>query len=287
MYDQFGVFWGNDASKDYTELLYYDPVIHPLADAETVQEVENYDWPDGTNRAPVEGLREVAKKLHDTGKAVSTSTIGNTFEYCTFLFGFVKALKLTRTKPELLDAAMAHLLAYWKDYNTTFLGEVGEYLNLICINGDVAEQSGPIINPAFYEQHVKALDKELVDHVKALFPVKINYHSCGSVPMFIPHWIDVGYDALNPVQISAYDMAPTSLKARFGDRITFWGGLCNTQATLPFGTPETIRTEVETDLSAMKPGGGYVAANVHNITAEVPAENIVAMFDAAYEFGLY
>jgi uroporphyrinogen decarboxylase len=287
VYDQFGVFWGNDATKDLADILYYDPVIHPLADAETVQDVENHPWPDGKDRAPFEGLRYVAKELHETGKAVSTSPTGNTFEYCTFLFGFVKTLKLTRTKPELLDAAMGHLLDYWKDYNTTFLGEVGEYLDLICINGDVAEQAGPIISPAFYEQHVKMLDKELVDHIKGMFPVSVNYHSCGSVPMFITHWIDVGYDAVNPVQISAYDMEPASLKARFGEKITFWGGLCNSQSTLPFGTPEAIRAEVEHNLSIMKPGGGYVAASVHNITAEVPPENIASMFDAAYEFGKY
>ena len=82
-------------------------------------------------------------------------------------------------------------------------------------------------------------------------------------------------------------MEPCSLKQRFGNMITFWGGMCNTQATLPFGTPQQIREEVKHNFECFKPGGGFVAANIHNITAEVPPQNIVAMFDAAIEFRNY
>jgi uroporphyrinogen decarboxylase len=76
-------------------------------------------------------------------------------------------------------------------------------------------------------------------------------------------------------------MEPCSLKKRFGKIITFWGGLCNTQTTLPFGTPEEVRKEVEANMTCLKPGGGYIASNIHNITAQVPPENIVAMFESA------
>jgi len=82
-------------------------------------------------------------------------------------------------------------------------------------------------------------------------------------------------------------MEPCSLKKRFGKLITFWGGLCNTQKTLPFGTPEQIREEVRYNFKCLKPGGGYIASNIHNITAEVSPENIIAMFDAANEFRSY
>ncbi|MHA1992788.1 MAG: uroporphyrinogen decarboxylase family protein [Candidatus Hodarchaeales archaeon] len=91
----------------------------------------------------------------------------------------------------------------------------------------------------------------------------------------------------NPVQISAKDMEPYSLKQRFGSEITFWGGVCDTQKTLPFGTPEMIRKEVKHNMRCFKPGGGFIAANIHNITAEVPPENIVAMFDAIRENRIY
>ncbi len=97
----------------------------------------------------------------------------------------------------------------------------------------------------------------------------------------------MGYDVYNPVQISAFDMEPCSLKTRFGNQISFWGGLCDSQNTLPFGSPDAIRDEVRHNFSCFKPGGGFVAANIHNITAEVPAPNIVSMFDAAIEFREY
>jgi uroporphyrinogen decarboxylase len=286
--DQFGVFWGDRAEKDVEQILYYDPVIHPFADFTTVQEIQEYDWPDGTDKTPFEGLRDHAKYMREkTNFALSTPPIGCIFEYTTFLFGFTKVMSYLRRKPELLAAAMKKLLKYWSDYCTAFLGEVGEFLDVVCINGDLAEQSGPILNPKLYDKTIVPLEKQLADLVHSLTPAKINYHCCGSVPAFIPSWNYIGYDVYNPVQISAFDMEPCNLKARFGEKITFWGGLCNTQKTLPFGTPELIRKEVEMNFKCFKPGGGYVAANIHNITAEVPPENIVAMFDAAIEFRDY
>jgi len=288
IYDDFGVFWGIDAGKSLDEILYLDPVGHPLASASSVSDIEAFSWPDGKNPAPFKGMGEIARKLHEnTPYAVSTGTIGNIFEYITFLMGFVKTLRFVRTKPEIIIATMKHLLQYWKDYTSAFLKEVGKNVDIICINGDLAEQAGPIIDPAFYAKHVLPLDKELVDHVKSIVPVKINYHCCGSVPLFIPHFVSAGFDAINPVQVSAYDMEPCSLKKRFGNTISFWGGLCNTQETLPFGSPEQVRADVQRNVTCLKPGGGYIAANIHNITAEVPPQNIVAMFDAAYEFGKY
>ncbi|MFX0006234.1 MAG: uroporphyrinogen decarboxylase family protein [Promethearchaeota archaeon] len=288
VYDQFGVFWGNSAEKNLENILYYDPVIHPLANFKTVQEINNYDWPDGTDMTPFLGIKEYAKKLFETTDfALVSPPTGCIYEYTTFLFGFTKVLKYLRTNIELIIAAMECLLKYWKDYNITFLNEVGEYLDVVCINGDLAEQSGPIMNLEIYEKHIKPFEYHLSKKVHELVDAKINYHCCGSVPQFLPHFADIGYDAVNPVQISAYDMEPCSLKERFGDIITFWGGLCNTQQTLPFGTPKQIKEEVKHNLGCFKPKGGYIAANIHNITAEVPPQNIVAMFDALIENRAY
>jgi len=288
LYDQFGVFWGNDANKDLEDILYCDPVIHPFEDFKTAREIENYDWPDGKDKTPFKGLKEYAKNLYqNTNYAIITPVTGCVYEYTTFLFGFTKVLRYLRTNTELIIAAMEGLLRYWIDYNKTFLNEVGEYLDVICINGDLAEQAGPIMNLKIYEKIIKPIERKLSQKIHELADVKINYHSCGSTPLFLPHFVDIGYDIFNPVQISAYDMEPCSLKKRFGDKITFWGGICNTQKTLPFDTPEEITEEVKYNLNCFKPGGGYVAANIHNITAEVPPENIVAMFDAVRRFRDY
>ena len=288
LYDQFGVFWGNDAKKDLDEILYYDPVIHPFADFKSVSDIKDFDWPNGRDKTPFNGLKEYAKNLRDnTDFALSTPPVGCIYEYCTFLFGFTKTLRYLRTKPELLIAAMEGLLKYWTDYVTTFIDEVGSYLDVTCINGDLAEQAGPIMSVKLYENIIKPIERKLSKRIHELVETKINYHSCGSVSLFIPHFAEIGYDVINPVQISAYDMEPCSLKKRFGDIMSFWGGLCNTQSTLPFGTLKQIRDEVRSNFECLKPGGGFVASNIHNITAEVPPQNIVAMFDAANEFGNY
>jgi uroporphyrinogen decarboxylase len=288
VYDQFGVFWGDNAEKDLENILYYDPVIHPFEDFSTIQQITDYDWPDGKDRTPFEGLKDFAMKLHKEREfALSTPPVGCVYEYCTFLFGFTKTLRYLRTKPEIIVATMEELLKYWIDYITTFLNEVGEYLDVICINGDLAEQAGPIMNIKLYEKMIKPIERKLSEYIRKLTDTKINYHSCGSITQFIPHFTEIGYDVVNPVQISAYDMEPCSLKRRFGKTMSFWGGLCDSQKTLPFGTPEQIRDEVKRNLECLKPRGGFIASPIHNITAEVPPENIVAMFDAAIEFRNY
>ncbi len=288
IYDKFGVFYGNSADKDLEEILYYDPVIHPFEFFTTVSEIRNYDWPNGKDKTPFNGLRERAKNFHEnTDHALVSPPIGCIFENCTFLFGFTKAIRYTLKKPELIEATMKELLIYWIDYNETFLGEVGEFLDVVCVNGDLAEQNGPILNVQLYEKLIQPYEKRLAQKIHELASVKINYHSCGASSQFLPYFAENGYDAFNPVQVSARNMDPCVLKRKYGNIISFWGGACDTQKILPFGTPEQVRKEVKYNMDCFKPNGGYVAANIHNITAEVPPQNIVALYDSIIEFRSY
>jgi uroporphyrinogen-III decarboxylase len=100
-------------------------------------------------------------------------------------------------------------------------------------------------------------------------------------------FIAAGFDILNPVQCSAANMDPIELKKKFGDRITFWGGGVDTQRTLPFGSPQEVRQEVRERIKAFGPGGGFVFNAVHNVQALVPVENVLAMYQAAREYGSY
>ncbi|MFW9870978.1 MAG: uroporphyrinogen decarboxylase family protein [Candidatus Thorarchaeota archaeon] len=293
IWDQFGVFWGNSADKDLKEILYYDPVIHPLCEMNSVQEIREYDWPDGSDKSSLKGLREQAKELREnTDYAIATPPLGCIYEYTNFLFGFTTAMKHLQKRSDLIVATMEELEKYWTDYAKTFLNEVkfGDefYVDIVSNNGDLAQQRGPIMSPErIYEPIIKPIEKRFSENLHKLADVRINYHSCGAVSRFIPHFAEIGYDAVNPVQIGASDMDPCSLKQRFGAMITFWGGLCDTQSTLPFEKPERIRTEVQRNMACLRPGGGYIASNIHNITAEVPPENITAMFTAAKAFRKY
>jgi len=112
-------------------------------------------------------------------------------------------------------------------------------------------------------------------------------HTCGSVYEFIPDFIEMGIDILNPVQVSAKNMDTKKLKDEFGKDITFWGGGCDTQEVLPFGTPSEVEEEVKKRIEDLAPDGGFVFTQVHNIQAGVPPENIMAMYEAVKNFGKY
>ena len=132
------------------------------------------------------------------------------------------------------------------------------------------------------KQQDKGLDHPhpLVGRIKSTGK-KVVMHSCGAVSDFVAMMIEMGIDALNPVQVSAGGMNPRDLMRRFGKDIAFWGGGCDTQQVLPRGTPEEVYAHTKRNIEIFKPGGGFVFSQVHNILPDVPPENIIAMFQAA------
>ncbi len=188
---------------------------------------------------------------------------------------------------DFCEALLEQMLKFWMDYYAGFMAEVGDIVDIVMIGDDLAGQQGPLFSPNFYRKFVKPRQKKLVRHIKSLTSAKIWYHTCGGCAQYIPDLIDNGVDILNPVQISAAKMDPQNLKNTFGKNIVFWGGGIDAQHILPFAKPDEVREHVRKNLEIFKPGGGYVFSNVHNIQVGVPAENIVAMYDAAYEFGFY
>ncbi|MHB8900232.1 MAG: uroporphyrinogen decarboxylase family protein [Thermoguttaceae bacterium] len=150
---------------------------------------------------------------------------------------------------------------------------------------DSGTQRGEFIRPDLWAEMLKPHYRRLCDWIHTHTRWKTFLHSCGSIYHLIPHFIEAGIDILNPVQTSAANMDPARLKQEFGDRIVFWGGGCDTQHVLGTASPEEIREHVRERIRVFSPGGGYVFNQIHNIQANVPAENILAMFDAAYEFG--
>ncbi len=165
---------------------------------------------------------------------------------------------------------------------------VGERPTVAYLSGtDFGAQNGPFVSPRIYRDLFLPFHKLVNDWVHRHTSWKTFIHSCGSVWALVEDFIAAGFDILNPVQTSAADMDPAELKKKFGDRITFWGGGVDTQRTLPFGTPEEVRREVRERLRIFGSGGGFVFNAVHNIQALVPVENVLAMYEAAREFGQY
>jgi uroporphyrinogen decarboxylase len=151
---------------------------------------------------------------------------------------------------------------------------------------DAGTQRAELLSPDLFAEMIKPHYKRLCDWVHTHTKWKTYLHSCGSIYHYIPHWIEAGIDILNPVQISAANMEPERLMQKFGGRIVFWGGGCDTQKVLPLGTSEEIREHVRHNNEVFGSGkGGYVFTQVHNIQENVPVENVEAMFEAACEYG--
>jgi hypothetical protein len=165
---------------------------------------------------------------------------------------------------------------------------VGSQVDVVFMSGtDFGMQTGPLVSPKTYRQLYLPFNKVLNDWVHQNTTWKTFIHSCGSVISLIPDFIEAGFDVINPVQTSAAGMDPASLKARFGDQIVFWGGGVDTQHTLPFGTPDEVRAEVCERLRTFGPGGGFVFNPIHNVQAQVPVENLLALYETVREAGSY
>jgi hypothetical protein len=165
---------------------------------------------------------------------------------------------------------------------------VGDRVTVVFITGtDFGTQKGPFISPETYRELYQPFHKQVNDWVHQHTSWKTFIHSCGSVMALLPDFIEAGFDILNPVQCSAANMDPAELKQRFGDRFTFWGGGVDTQGTLPFGAPDDVRREVRSRIKAFAPGGGFVFNTIHNVQAQIPVENVLALYETVREYGSY
>jgi hypothetical protein len=162
---------------------------------------------------------------------------------------------------------------------------VGDAVDVVFVCGtDFGTQTSSFCSTRTFDELYAPYYKEVNNWIHAHTSWKTFKHSCGAVEPFISHFVECGFDILNPVQCSASGMEPELLKDRYGRDIVFWGGGVDTQKTLPFGTPEQVRKEVLSRCRVFSAGGGFVFNAVHNIQARTPVENIVAMLDAVKEF---
>jgi uroporphyrinogen decarboxylase len=285
--DEFGMT-RRAAVRPDGRLLYYDMVSHPLSEAKTVEDIARYSWPDPHDPARFAGLEEMVRAvLQGSDKAVTVNHIASAFEFSWYLRGLAEFLTDLMTNRKLAEAQLDAMLEYQCALTGEILDRVGGHLTFISTGSDLGTQRGPLINPEVYRSVIWPRYRKLWEFIRARTDAKIFYHSCGSIVPIIPLLIEGGVDAIHPVQPGAAGMGDRiELKRRFGADITFWGGF-DQQDTLPFGTPDQVRTEARRLLDEFMPGGGFVFAAGHNIQADVPAENILALFDAVEEYGRY
>jgi len=164
---------------------------------------------------------------------------------------------------------------------------VGRYIDFLQFGDDLGGQDGPFMSPDIYREVFKPRHKKMWDFVHEKSNAKVFLHSCGSIYELLPDLVDAGLDVLNPVQTTSRNMEPEKLKKEFGKNLVFWGGCCNTRDVLAGGTPEQVRIDVKERIKILGEGGVLVFNQILNILANVPPENVIAMFKAAYDYGEY
>ena len=284
MVDIWGVTW---KQQPFGESGYYwELARNPLADA-TIADLNHYPWPDPLDPGFTSGLRADAESLFtSTEYAIEASGGFSSFwELAGFLRGLEQLLMDLVLNPRFVEALMEKLLEINLAGTEQFLEAVGSYIQIYRTADDLATQGGLLMSLDMYRSRLKPYHRKYSDFVKSHTSAAILYHSCGNITNLIDDLVEIGVDAINPVQVSA--MPETAkLKSQFGDKITFWGGI-DTQHVLPHGSVEDVKAEVRRRIHDLAPGGGFVLSAVHSIQADVPPENIVAMADAARKYGSY
>lgn len=280
--DEWGNVWHRPEDADT-----YFVKRAPFAEEATIEALDKHCWPDGSDPARVEGLAEEVAALRQLTDRAIILNVGYQFVTLSrFMRGFENWMMDLALNPGFVAGLMDRILEVQLIMASQVLTACGDNVDIIYIAEDLGMQSGPLFSPQLYRSLIKPRQKRLVDHLKKCSAAKIFYHSCGAVKTFIPDLIEIGIDILNPVQVSATGMDTAELKKMFGEDITFWGSI-DTQQIMPFGTPRDVRDEVKRRIDALAPGGGFVLAAVHNIRPDVPPENIIAMLEAAREYGVY
>jgi uroporphyrinogen decarboxylase len=284
-FDEWGIGWRMPSEGGF----FYDMYHHPLSEAASIDDIKQFPWPNPTDPGRFIGLRERARHVKEDLKelVVAGGMAAGMFEITSWMRGYgniypdlVNNLPLVEY---LMDTIVDLKLAYWE----IALPELAGYVDVVQEADDLAGQFGLLISPETYRKVIKPRHKKIVDFVKARTDAKMFYHCCGAIREIIPDLIECGFDIINPVQVSATGMESKALKRDFGDEIVFWGGTVDTQGVFTDGTPAQVRDEVRRRVDDFAPNGGFIAAAVHNIQANVPPENIVAMVEAIREFGNY
>jgi uroporphyrinogen decarboxylase len=239
--------------------------------------------PAGFDEHGLRVFRLTAKDLRkSTDRAIYATFGGNLIEIGEFSFRIDHFLYLLAAEPKRIHTYLDKLTEFHLDNMQKYLEAAGEYIDIIGFGDDLGTQSGPQFSPRMYREYFKPSHKLLWNQAKKISPhIKVSLHCCGGIYPLLSDIIDAGLDIINPVQFTCNDMELSRLKKEFGKDLVFWGGGCDTRDILPRGTPEEVHKHVKENVRIMSPGGGFVFQQVHNILADIPPENIIAMFEAA------
>jgi len=280
--------WGSGQREIEPDVWY--PGVHPLSEATAIEEIEAYPgWPDMNDPTRIAHVKETARDLAEQNvyAIMATPWLLFPFERAHAMQGMEVFLLNMARYPEFAKALLHKITEVCKSLMGPFLEELGDNVDIIKVGDDLGTQDGLLISPEMYREILKPFHSDFIQFIKERTKAKVLFHSDGDVFALIDDFIEIGVDILNPIQTSAGKMSDLEgLKKHYGKNMVFCGGI-DTQRILPYGTPEQVRQEVRRVMHILGPGGGYMMASVHTVMNDVPPENVLAMVDAAVEFGNY
>jgi uroporphyrinogen decarboxylase len=258
----------------------------PLAGAETVADIEAFDWPDPEAPGMIApDARQEAQRLAAESDQLTTVGVPPLFHQFHYLRGFEQWMMDVRLNPAVHEAIATHIAHIHGTLVMRLLEAVGEYVDMVAVSDDFGWSGAPYMSPADFGQLVKPHYQRLVGGIKGRFPhVKFYMHSHGQIMDIVPDLIECGVDVLNPI-LPLDGMDLVRLKREYGRDLCFHGGV-DVEHIVPFGTVDEVRDHVKWLIEVLAPGGGYwFKAQV--ISPIIPAENVIATYEAARELGAY
>ena len=261
--------------------LYFDITEYPLINFEEGN-IDNFDWLDPDDEGWTTGLKEKTENYYfNTDFAIiGNMTSAQIFERCWNLRGFETFLMDLYINKNFAHKLLDKVTNIQIQRVKNFLEICGKYLNIFKISDDLCGQTAPFISPQSYTEMIMPYHKRYIEEIKKFTNAKIALHCCGNIRPLLPRLIEVGFDVVHPFQHSCPEMNPSELKKEFGKDLVFWGGI-DVQKFLPTATPEEVVVEVKNIINIMRNDGGYIFSPSHNIQADIPPENLEAMYKTA------
>ena len=286
--DEFGMGWQMPVRGGH----YYDLYHSPLKDAQTTEDVESYPWPDAVDPARYANLKQKADRIVCEEKKAYVLGRMNSgmWETAMWMRGYEQFFCDMLLNEKMVHAIMSKLLEIKMRYWERALETVGENVLVISTADDLGTQTSLLVSLELYKKLIWPYHKKLFHFIKKKVKSKayIFFHNDGAVWETLPLLIEAGVDIMNPWQVNCAGMGDTKkFKREFGKDLTIWGGSCDTQFVLPFGTPQQVRDETRRRIDDLAPGGGFVFAPIHVIQSGVPPENIMAWWETLQEYGGY
>ncbi len=273
--DEWGITWEKPQGS-----LYFNLVKSPLSGDIDIDDVDNFPWPDTGNIKLIDGLEEKARRFYEDGYAVILESVcAGIFEMSCRIRGTQDFLIDLAVNPDLACKIMDKFVELKMRFYDMVAKNLGNYIQFIREGDDIAGQESLMVSISMYRNLIKPRHEKIFKYQRENFPQPffIFFHSDGYIYDLLPDFIEAGIDVLNPVQITGKNLK--DIKEEFGNHISFWGGGCDTQKILPFGTIDDIKNDVRHRVEQLSPNGGFIFCPIHNIQADVKPENIIAMYD--------